>query len=92
MNDTLRYLPSSGTQAFVSFSNINDDYAITDRPATQILPTDDASIFMVQVGANESFAPNSMSVRFNDGYGDYYAEALSEISQKDVSTKDRYFC
>ncbi len=91
-HDTLRFIPPSGTQAFVSFTSIDDSLDIINRPATQIAPTQDASIFTITIGANETFAPNSMTVTFNDGTNTYNAQRLSDIIQQDVNSSNRFFC
>jgi hypothetical protein len=91
-HDTLRFIPAAGTQAYVSFASIDDAAAITDRPASQPYPTQDTSIFSVTLAADESIAQNSMSVKFNDGVNTFYAERLSDITQQDINSKDRFFC
>lgn len=91
-HDALRFIPPSGSVAFVSFANIDDQDAIIDRPATQPDASSDRSIFSVTLTADETFAANAMTVKFNDGTNTYVLEALSNISQKDVSSTDRFFC
>jgi hypothetical protein len=102
--DTLRFLPLLGTIAYVSFSSIDNfnsagspcerpgSYGMTNVPATQVIPSDDASIFSIAIPAGFQFAPNTMSVNFNDGTNVYQTQALSDISQMDTSSTDRFFC
>lgn len=91
-HDTLRFIPPTGTQAYVTFASIDDAATITDRPAAQPFLSQDASIFTVTLAADESIAQNSMTVKFNDGVNTYNIERLSNITQQDVNSKDRFFC
>ena len=90
--DTLRYISPSPVQAYVSFHNIDDNKAIEDRPATQLFPSQDASIFSVTIAAGESISANSMSVKFNDGTNTYLVERLSNISPKSIGSNEGFFC
>lgn len=90
--DTLRYIPPSPIQTYVSFYNIDDNQSIEDRPASQPFPSQDASIFSVTIASDENISANSMSVKFNDGTNTFYAIRLSNLSQKAIGSNEGFFC
>lgn len=88
MDTGLRYLPASGATIEVTFEHI-DSSKVVKRPATQVIPTDDRSIWKVQILPGETIAAGSMKVVLTEGSNKKTLPALSDFV---VAPSNRFFC
>ena len=86
----LRYLPVAGSTIVVTFENIDSSKVIT-RPATQIIPNDDRSIWKVQILPGETIAAGSMIVNLTENGVTKTLTSFSTLNITPTGT-GRFFC
>jgi hypothetical protein len=89
-NTELRYLPVVGALVEVTFENIDSTKVIT-RPATQVIPNDDRSVWKVSILPGETISAGSMTVKLTEGSTVKNLPALSQLVVTPTGG-GRFFC
>lgn len=84
-----RYIPAAGSTVTMYFEHI-DVCKCFNRTAIQPFPTQDPSIWSIQIMAQDIFQPNSSIIIFTENNVQSRLLAVSDINQKNTGVK-RYF-
>lgn len=87
----LRYLPAVGATMTVEFVHIDSNKSIS-RVATQAFPSDDRSVWKVDILATDKIAFNSMKVILTEGSVSKTIFPASKLSSSSSDGSGKYYC